>query len=178
MKTAAQYLNEARKALGNARMSDAELGERLGGFGQSYISRAKRGVMTDPLALKIAEVIGIAPGEVLMVARMEREKDPAVREALFSWVGKISGLLDQERAVHDARVLAGPNVPELSIVDVAMPRATKRSAPLISQRGASIGGEGRFRPTRTPRFFRAPRVAKTWFDSSKATQRVSNPFPC
>lgn len=178
MKTAAQYLNDARKALGNARMSDAELGERLGGFGQSYISRAKRGVMTDPLALKIAEVAGIAPGEVLMVARLEREKDPAVKAALMEWAGKIFGLLSLEHGAVQTALAAGPNAPELALIDVAMPRATKRNAPHVPVRGVSIGGEGRLRAVRTPRFFLASRVAKSWSDSSKATHRVSNHLTC
>ena len=145
MRSAQQYIATAKEKLGDPKMSDRELGERLGGFSQTFLSQAKRGKMTDPLAMRIAAACDVPAGEVLMVARLEREKDPAVRAALEEWAGKISGLLDQERAVPDARVLAGPNVPELAIVDVAMPRATKRSAPLISQRGASIGGEGGIR---------------------------------
>ncbi len=133
MKTAAQYLNEAKKALGNIRMSDAELGERLGGFGQSYISRAKRGVMTDPLALAVASVAGIEAGEVLMVARLEREKDPQVKAALMEWAGKIFGLLPHEHGAARPSLAAGPDAPELAPIEVAM---TKRKARQVSRAGS------------------------------------------
>ncbi len=108
MKTAAQYIADAKAALGDARMSDRELGERLGGFSQSYVAGAKTGKMTDPLAIRVAEVlrnagIAVEVGEVLMVARMERERDPTVREHLAHWVSTVGKALSlaSEVAVFD-----------------------------------------------------------------------------
>jgi hypothetical protein len=85
----AQYIANCKRKL--AFRSDRELGERFGCSTQA-ISIAKRGKMTDPLAIKIAEVLSIPPGEVLWVARTERERDPEVRKHLEAWgeaVGKV-----------------------------------------------------------------------------------------
>lgn len=70
-------------------MSDRELGERLGGYEQSSIAKAKSGkAMTDPLAIRIAEAIGVDPGEVLLVARAERERDEEVKQHLLRYAAK------------------------------------------------------------------------------------------
>lgn len=88
--TGAEYVAAAKLALGNSQMSDKELGQLLGGFSQPMIGKAKAGNMSDPLALALAGVIpGVDAGEVLWVARMEREKDPAVKSALEAYVGKV-----------------------------------------------------------------------------------------
>jgi hypothetical protein len=90
-KSTAQYIAQAKAAMGNAQMSDREFGERLGELGeqppyaQQTIAKAKSGNCSDPLAVRVAEVLKIEPGEVIWVARMEREKDPAVRMHLETW---------------------------------------------------------------------------------------------
>jgi hypothetical protein len=92
VKSCAHYIALAKKLLGDPRMSDRELGERLGAlagvgcYAQQTIAGCKVGAMSDPLAITIAKVIGVAPGEVIMAARLEREKDPFVRDALTEWV--------------------------------------------------------------------------------------------
>jgi hypothetical protein len=135
MKTCADYIAAAKAALGNPRMSDRELGERLGkGYANSTINMASRGRMTDPMAMDVAAVIGCHPGEVLMVARLEREKDEAVKAALTAWAGKTFGLLPEVRAL-DA-VAAGP----------------MQNAPMVSHGGVSIGGEGGIRTHGTLRY--------------------------
>lgn len=91
MKTCADYVEAARAALGGPRMSDRELGEKLGGYAQSTINHAKRGRMSDPLAVSIAEAIGAHPGEVLLVAKASREPDEAVKRHLLSFAGKVLG---------------------------------------------------------------------------------------
>ena len=93
MKTCADFIADAKGKLGNPRMSDRELGERLGGYAQQTIAAAKSGKMTDPVAVKVAEVLGksVDPGQVVWVARTERERDPVVRKHLEAWnrtVGK------------------------------------------------------------------------------------------
>lgn len=111
MKTCAAYIADAKARLGNSAMSDRELGEKLGGFIQSNVARAKAGYMTDPMALRLADVLGIEAGEVLMVARLEREKDPAVRAALERWAGKVFASLPATVAASlavMAAVLSGP----------------------------------------------------------------------
>lgn len=109
MKTCSDYVADAKAAMGNPRMSDREFGERLGGYAQTTIANGKHGNMSDPIALKIAEVIGVAPGELLMVARLEREKDPRVKAALVEWAGNVFSLLPQMVApelVRDGRRVA------------------------------------------------------------------------
>lgn len=96
--TAIELLNESRAALGDASMGDRELGERLGGYSQQFISSAKRGKMTDPLAMRIAQVTGRDAGEVLLIARAERERDPAIREALLAYAGKVLRLVPSNAA--------------------------------------------------------------------------------
>ncbi len=107
MKSAAQYIADAKAVLGDVRMSDRELGDRLGGLSQQFISGAKRGQMTDPLAVKIAEVLGIEPGEVLMVARLEREKDETIRSHLKAWALKTFALMPTMEEAAPLDLVAG-----------------------------------------------------------------------
>ena len=79
MKNCGWYVAEAKRALGDERMADRELGERLGGFLQQNIFKAKRGYMTDPIALAIARATGIDEGEILFVAHVSRDTNEAVR---------------------------------------------------------------------------------------------------
>ena len=90
MKSAAEYIAEAKAKLGDARMSDEKMGEHLG-LSQSFINRAKHGNMADTLAVKVAKILGEEPGLLLWVARTEREKDEEMRAHLQRWgnlVGK------------------------------------------------------------------------------------------
>lgn len=97
MKTCSDYTNDAKRRLGNDRMSDRELGELLG-YSQQMIASGKHGAMSDPLALKLAAVIDRPAGELLMVARLEREKDPAIRAALLEWAGNVFSLMPEKAA--------------------------------------------------------------------------------
>lgn len=106
MKSAAQYIAEAKAKLGDPRMSDRELGEHLGGLSQPYIAGAKSGKLTDPLALKLAAVLGVAAGELLMVARLEREKDPEVKAALTAWAKNVFAAMAPS-AAHERGAVAG-----------------------------------------------------------------------
>ena len=87
MKSCAWYIAEAKRVFGNVGMSDRELGERLG-YNQSNIARAKHGYMTDPIAIALATAARIDPGEVLLVARAEREKDSTTRAHLLAYAKK------------------------------------------------------------------------------------------
>lgn len=91
----AHYLEMAKAFYGNPGMSDRELGERLGGLTAGYIGKAKFGNMSDNLALKLEQLLKIAPGEVIMVARAYREKDEEVKAALQAWVGKALALMPE-----------------------------------------------------------------------------------
>jgi predicted transcriptional regulator len=82
-KTTATYIVESKRKLGNAAMSDRELGEHFS-VSQQYISKAKSGNMSDSLAMKVAALISVDPGEVLLVARAEREVDQVVKAHLLS----------------------------------------------------------------------------------------------
>ncbi len=112
MKSCSEYIAQAKAALGNPAMGDRELGELLGGYSQQTVNKAKSGAMSDPMAMRIAAVLGIAAGEVIMVARLEREKDVAVREALTEWAGNVFALMPSKGAprsgagVRVAKVLA------------------------------------------------------------------------
>jgi hypothetical protein len=95
VKNCAQYVAAAKVALGDPRMSDRELGERLGGFGQSNIARAKAGYMTDPIAIELGELLrkrGVIEhaAEVVLIARAEREKDQRVRHTMLDYWRKRS----------------------------------------------------------------------------------------
>ena len=79
VKNCAWYVAEAKRAFGKPGMPDRELGELLGGYSQSNIHRAKRGVMTDPIARAIAAATGIDEGEILFVAHVSRDTNEAVR---------------------------------------------------------------------------------------------------
>lgn len=83
----AYYVAEAKRSLGDPRMSDRALGEAFG-YSAQLIQRAKSDSCTDPLAIKLAETIGEDPGEVLLVARAERERDEVVKEHLLRYAGK------------------------------------------------------------------------------------------
>lgn len=101
MKTCADYVRDAKAKLGDAHMSDRQLGELMGVSGP-VISTARYGRMSDPLALKFASVVGAEAGEVVMVARMEREADPAVANALRAWVGKVFTLMPTKAPALEA----------------------------------------------------------------------------
>ena len=95
MKSCAQFISEAKAALGDNRMSDRELGDRLGGFAQQTIFKSKKGGMSDTIGLAIGTVLeehGLIEhaGEVLLVAHAERDCDPKVRAALLSYAKKIA----------------------------------------------------------------------------------------
>ena len=142
MRTCADFIALAKASLGDPKMSDRELGERLGGYKQQTIASGKHGNLSDNLALKVAEAAGVEAGEVIMAARLEREKDPEVKAAWAAWVGKISGLLDQERAALDGHVSAGPDAPALAGLDVAMPQRKSRPHGAASR---VLGGDGGIR---------------------------------
>lgn len=110
MKNLAHYVHAAKAALGNPDMSDRQLGELLGGYPSGTVSNARYGRMSDPMAMKVAKVAGIPAGEVLMVARLEREKDPAIRAALVEWAGNVFALMPTKAAPVDL-VRGGVRVP-------------------------------------------------------------------
>lgn len=129
MKTGSIYIAEAKAALGDRRMSDRELGERLGGYIQQDISRSKRGPMSDTIAIALAKAIGIPPGEVLTVARAEREKNPEVRGFLIDWAKDAFAQVLPVRVAPDVVIRAGVKEVRYS----ANQRWRKRS---VSPRGA------------------------------------------
>lgn len=98
MQSCSDYVARAKALLGDPRMSDREFGERLGGYSQTAIASGKHGKMSDPMALRLAELLGIQAGELLMVARLEREKDPAVKAALIAWAGNVFRLMPSRAA--------------------------------------------------------------------------------
>ena len=91
IKTCADYIADAKAKAGDPKMPETKLSQVFAGgkYSQSVINRAKRGQMNDPFAYDLAQFLGIEPGEVLMVARAARERDPVVRDALLAYVGKI-----------------------------------------------------------------------------------------
>jgi hypothetical protein len=144
MRTCSHFIALAKTTLGNPRMSDRELGERLGGYKQQTIASGKHGNMSDNLARAVAMVAGVDAGEVIMAAKLEREKDPEIKAALAEWLGKISGLLAHERASQSDRMVAGPDVPMLQAIDSASPRQKPKS-PTDFRLPGSSGGEGGIR---------------------------------
>lgn len=116
----ADYLADARTALGDSNMSDRELGSRLGGYSQQHIWKAKAGNMSDPLALAIAGVLpDVQAGEILWVARMEREKDEKVKAALIAYTGKILAAATLVAASSTASSASGVAVAYPAMVDAS-----------------------------------------------------------
>lgn len=95
MKSCAWYVAEAKRALGDERMSDRQLGELLG-YAQQTVAKAKSGSMSDPLALKIAAVLKIEGGELLLVAHAEREPRADVKAAWLSYAKNVVGRVPQK----------------------------------------------------------------------------------
>ena len=87
MQKVSDYVLDAKRAFGNVHMSDRELGERLG-YSTSPISEARYGRASDHVAVKLAAVLKIDAGEVLLVARAEREKDATIRGHLLAYAKK------------------------------------------------------------------------------------------
>lgn len=130
MKSCAQYIADTKGRLGDNRMSDRELGERLGGYSQQAIAQCKTGRMTDPLAIAIAGALRIDPGEVLWTARTERERDPAVRQHLEAWGRKVGKAMASVPA--NAARAVGALAVALGLMLSPMDRAE------------AVGGAGRF----------------------------------
>ncbi|WP_416762711.1 hypothetical protein ACNI65_09925 [Roseateles sp. So40a] len=107
MLKAADYVRMAKQTLGDVDMTDRKLGELLGGIAQPVISQARYGKMSDPLALRLASVLpNVHAGEILWVARMEREKDQAVKSALEDYVGKVLAAMPKPSALVPTADLA------------------------------------------------------------------------
>ena len=104
VKTCTEYLADAKAAFGNPRMSDRELGLHLGGYAQQTIANAKAGNCSDPLAVRVAVALGIDPGELLLVARAERERDPTIAAHLRAYAVKTLSLLAESAAPVKAGV--------------------------------------------------------------------------
>lgn len=107
MKSCAAYVAEAKAAFGDPRMSDRELGDRLIAFSQSSVSNARAGYMPDTLAVAIAKAIGIPPGEVLIVARAEREKNADVKGFLLDWATEAFRVLPPARLAPETVTRGG-----------------------------------------------------------------------
>lgn len=133
MKRAADYVRMAKEALGDASMADRVLGEHLGGVGPALIAQARYGNMSDPLALKLAKIIpGVDAGELLMVARLDREKDPEIKAALESWASKTLAAVPRKAAPASGGMAA--------MVDQLTARPRRRAAAVLLAAGVLAGG--------------------------------------
>lgn len=88
MKKVSDYVRDAKRTLGDPHMSDRELGERLGGYSTSSVSEARYGRASDPISVGLAAILKIDAGEVLLIARAEREKDATIRAHLLAYAKK------------------------------------------------------------------------------------------
>lgn len=141
MTKCANYIADGKEVLGNPRMADRELGERLAPFNhqqpfsQQNIARSKV-YMTDPVAIALGKLLKKHrriehAGEVLMVARAEREKDEPQRSLLLECAGKLLSLT-AEKAISGVAALM------VSWGLLLSPQPAE----------AAFGGSGRFRPRR------------------------------
>ena len=132
----AEYLDQARAVLGNPAMSDRELGERLGGYSQQHIAKAKHGNMSVPLAMKVAETIGVDVGEAIIMAWAERETNEEVKAVVASYLSKIQAAMSPRTApAEQPRGGMAAMVEQLA--------AEKKTPP--AKRGRRVGGEGGIR---------------------------------
>jgi hypothetical protein len=138
MPRSCQYIESAKQQLGDTGMSDRELGERLGVSG-SLVAQARYGNMSDPLAMKVADLLGIHRAEVVSVARADREKDPEVKAALLDWVPKTLAAMSSKTAPVERGGMAAM-VEQLA----ASPEAQKAKRPRGAPR-KGVGGVGGIR---------------------------------
>lgn len=84
-----EYLNATKAQLGI--QSDYALAAELG-VTRSAISKLQQGGVSfgDDVALKIADILGRNPLEVIAAANSERAKDPEMRKR---WLGLVAGFL-------------------------------------------------------------------------------------
>ena len=87
MKKVSDYVLDAKRKLGDPHMSDRVLGGHLG-YATSTISEARYGRSTDHVAVELARVLKIDAGEILLIARAEREKDVTIRAHLMAYAKK------------------------------------------------------------------------------------------
>lgn len=134
-KKPSDYLDEARAVFGNPAMSDRELGERLGGYSQQHIAKAKNGNMSVPLAIKVAQTIGADPGEAVIMAWTERETNEEVKAVVASFLSKTLAALPSKTVRAESRGGMAAMVEQLDAT-----KKTPRAKP-----GRRAGGEGGFR---------------------------------
>lgn len=100
MSTCATYIARAKARIGDKQMSDERLGIELARrakrpepFSQSIIARSKNGRCPDSVAVELERVLSdeVAIGEVLLVARAERENDQVVKERLMTFAKNVVG---------------------------------------------------------------------------------------
>jgi hypothetical protein len=140
MSLTAEYVRRAKAHFGNEYMSDRELGEHIGASGP-VVSQARYGSMSDPVAIRIARALQIDAGEVIMVARAEREKDPEVKAELEAYMSKTLAAVPRTTAPIEQRGGMAAMVQQLT---AASPEAQKVRRP----RGApqkGVGGNGGIR---------------------------------
>ena len=146
MKTCAQYIAEAKKLLGDPKMSDRVFGETLGGYTQPTIHKAKTGNMPDSIAVKVAHICSVPAGEVLMVARLEREKDPEIKAHLVEWAGKVFGLLPVDEVRPEAFPALGVLAAGHEDTDVSIFKRKSRQVSRAASRSTLAETEG-FEPS-------------------------------
>jgi plasmid maintenance system antidote protein VapI len=84
-----EYLDRLKKELGVE--SDYALHKALG-ITRSAISKLMHGggTLSDESAIKVAELLGIPPGQVIIDMHIERSKAPEIRAAWFGIMEKFS----------------------------------------------------------------------------------------
>ncbi len=105
MSTCATYIARAKARIGDKHMSDERLGAELARrakrpdpFSQSIIARSKNGRCPDSVAVELERVLSdeVAIGEILLVARAERENDQVVKERLMTFAKNVVGRLPEK----------------------------------------------------------------------------------
>lgn len=131
MSLTAEYVRRAKAHFGNEFMSDRELGEHLGASGP-VVSQARYGSMSDPVAIRIARALQIDAGEVIMVARAEREKDPEVKAELAAYMAKTLAAVPKRTARAERGGMA-------AMVDQLTGAKRRRAAAVLLAAGVALG---------------------------------------
>jgi hypothetical protein len=87
--TVADYVLRGKAALGDPHMSDREFGKEFGVTASTISNARYYGTLSDNQALKLAALLKIDAGEILLVARAEREKPGPVKNALMAYLKKV-----------------------------------------------------------------------------------------
>lgn len=100
VKTFTQLVDEAKRAAGNAEMTDNAISVRLGLNAISIHHMRHKAHVSDSLAMALGRFLGLSIGELVCAARAEREHDPELRMYLREWTERARVCIARQEAAE------------------------------------------------------------------------------